>query len=195
MQANDLITRMRAGLGDAYDQKWKVITVLIGGNNLCHACSVGEEKENCTPSSKASDGRIARCPDYFIHAEDVSRVLHILPVPCLLPVTAPRVYKRELKAALDILVTIPRALINLVAHTECRLLPFGVCTAAIRPLSLFLFALSPELGTTHHLSCRWEDCNVCQRFVQPVSPLDLPMLDLDRPRRGAKLEGDQFAVR
>jgi hypothetical protein len=45
-QAKKIVERMKADKNINYDEDWKVITLFVGGNDLCDFCGSGKVKVN-----------------------------------------------------------------------------------------------------------------------------------------------------
>ena len=37
-QAKELVTKMKATSGISFNKAWKLVTIFVGGNDLCNAC-------------------------------------------------------------------------------------------------------------------------------------------------------------
>lgn len=45
-QATTLVSGLKESLGERYPTAWKMVTLLIGGNNLCDVCIASKERDN-----------------------------------------------------------------------------------------------------------------------------------------------------
>ncbi|XP_077989754.1 phospholipase B1, membrane-associated-like [Glandiceps talaboti] len=75
-QTEDLITRMKNYTDVDYDNDWKVITLFIGGNDLC-ACSNYSAAEYAGEIEKALDLMHAEIPRAFVNLAQVVQVTEI----------------------------------------------------------------------------------------------------------------------
>jgi len=119
-QATSLVAAMKRELGSMYADKWKVVTVYIGGNNLCDVCEEGGLTANSKSRASRAQHRHAdtQTAEMVVNANSLAS-----PHPALHHHLGDHVYKIHMTTALQKLATMPKVVINIMKHLDCEIVP------------------------------------------------------------------------